>query len=241
MHTYHILNGDALAERFPEEIMGQTLVCRECLIDGPLRGRNLEKFFTNRANYLSDSYGEDEYEFYLGAVLPEFEDMQQIPEGSNVYFWFEADLFCQYNFWFCVSLMDMAAGNRYYLVLPEAPHQYGFSGLKNSELVAAHHQALPLTTMTLAVIQQLWKACKQGDHKTALASTEMLSLSIDGLVDLNKTLQDFYHEEHLKLLKQIMEAQGESGFGPVFQDFCRLAPQYGFGDLQLYQMYRKLS
>lgn len=233
MKTYHILNGDALLERFPEEITGDILVCRECLIDGPLTGKNLPKFFDNRMQFLADNYGEDEFELYLGAVLPEFEDMQNIEEGSSVYFWFEADLFCQFNFWFCASLMNTTAGTKYFLVMPEAPNQYGFSGLNNKELIHHQENAIPLPSMTMALLQELWKAVKKDDRKTALSLAGMLSLSVAGLNDLRTVLEDFYANSHLELLSKIVNSVDEVSFGRVFQEFSRQAPQYGFGDLQL--------
>jgi hypothetical protein len=37
--VYHILNGDALQERFPQEIMGEKIITRECLMDANLKGK----------------------------------------------------------------------------------------------------------------------------------------------------------------------------------------------------------
>lgn len=240
MKTYHILNGDALLERFPAEINGQPLVCRECLIDGPVQGRSLAKFYENRMQFLGENYGDEDFEFYLGAVIPEFEDMQNVEPGSTVYFWFEADLFCQVNFWFCASLMDASSGTQFRLVIPEGEHRYGFSNLKNEELLKTLKEAVKLPSMVMALLQQLWKSFKSGDQKTTLSLAGMLELSIPQLSGLRATLESFYQEGHLELLKKIIASQSEPTFGAVFREFCLQAPEYGFGDLQVLRLYREL-
>ncbi|GJM35445.1 MAG: hypothetical protein DHS20C18_44460 [Saprospiraceae bacterium] len=41
---YHILNGDSLKEQFPENIQGEIIIARECLVDGSVKGRTLVEF-----------------------------------------------------------------------------------------------------------------------------------------------------------------------------------------------------
>ena len=40
----HILNGNALGDQFPKDLPGETLVFRECLIEGPKEVVEFEKF-----------------------------------------------------------------------------------------------------------------------------------------------------------------------------------------------------
>ena len=51
----HILNGDALGAQFPKDLPGETLVFRECLVEGPKKVDEFEAFFASRAAYLSDT------------------------------------------------------------------------------------------------------------------------------------------------------------------------------------------
>jgi hypothetical protein len=93
----HILNGDALAGYFPFE--GEKIICRECLIDGPLYGRLPDDFFEIRAAYISDSFhvpAED----YFRNLKSEFDRLENIPHALSINVWFEHDLFCQANLWF---------------------------------------------------------------------------------------------------------------------------------------------
>ena len=39
---FHVLNGDALKEQFPPTITGDIIVIRECLVDGPVTGNNVD-------------------------------------------------------------------------------------------------------------------------------------------------------------------------------------------------------
>ena len=56
---YHILNGDALIDRFSATgLKGKMVVARECLIEGDLTGDKPEEFYQTRANYLAAKYGE---------------------------------------------------------------------------------------------------------------------------------------------------------------------------------------
>ncbi|NQX76469.1 hypothetical protein [Gilvibacter sp.] len=241
MCAVHILNGDALLERFPESISGDLLICRECLIDGPLQGRNPETFFANRMAYLDVSYDDPGGEFYLEAVLPQFELMMNIPEQSKVYFWFEADLFCQFNFWFCASLMDTSSGCEYYLVLPPEPHQYGFSGLKNSELESLQQNAIPISALLMASIQELWKAARKADKKKVNTLSTMLSIAVPGLKNLPSFMQQFYEEHYLEVLERLIADPALNDFPSVFRAFMQQEPQYGFGDLLLKRYYDQLT
>lgn len=56
---YHVLNGDALAETFNLE--GEKVICRECLIDGDLRAKNLKELWKVRAEFIKNNYGADNY------------------------------------------------------------------------------------------------------------------------------------------------------------------------------------
>ena len=55
-NQFHILNGDALLERFPENIEGPKYIIRECLLEGRLEGETLEEFFENRAKFIENFF-----------------------------------------------------------------------------------------------------------------------------------------------------------------------------------------
>ena len=103
--NYHILNGDSLAHQFPESINGTRLIARECLIDGPVQSSNLKQFYSDRATYIQAGFVEDVD--YRIKSQSQFEEIQKAPKGSEFFLWFEDDLFCQTNFWFCLYLINL--------------------------------------------------------------------------------------------------------------------------------------
>jgi hypothetical protein len=72
--VYNILNGDALANSFPDtKIEGDIIVVREGLIDGNLPGDNLHDFWQSRAKYMGLTEAE-----YHNNVVKEFEKIMVI-------------------------------------------------------------------------------------------------------------------------------------------------------------------
>ena len=98
MTTFHILNGDALKSQFPEQILGEIIVARECLVDGTVEGLSLSDLYETRWQFLNDSYGYCSREIYFSETVSEFEKVQSIPPNSEVNLWFEDDLFCHREF-----------------------------------------------------------------------------------------------------------------------------------------------
>ena len=94
----HILAGDYLAESFQQnDIEGEIVVCRECLIEGETDARSLEEFWQLRAKFFEKTYGENNYH---GKTVCEFEKINHITANDEVNLWFGNELFCQTNMWF---------------------------------------------------------------------------------------------------------------------------------------------
>ena len=103
---YHVLPGDSLVETFEKtNLEGEIIVCRECLIEGDLKAKNLEDFWNVRENYLTKNFPQKE-NFYAENVRGEFEKLLAVSPGDEINLWFEYELFCQSNLWFCLSLLN---------------------------------------------------------------------------------------------------------------------------------------
>ena len=154
-NTYHILNGDALAERFPKTLDGEVIVFRECLMEGPLPTEN---FFEARAAYLETHYptGSD----YRQHVQPELEKVESIQNGT-VYLWFKKDLFCQVNLWYCCSILE-DKGASANLVLAESLN-FGFGGYETDQLATLIEKTIPLDQPQLQILASCWKAFQSGE------------------------------------------------------------------------------
>ena len=239
---FHILNGDALKEQFPSQLNGTLLVARECLVDGPVSGNSLEELYQTRMKFLQEAYGESEGRYQTG-VISQFEQMQQIPDGSKVNLWFEDDLFCQVNLWFVIRLLAKKRIQTFLVRPTGSSLQYGFGGLSQEELVAAYEakQALPSRDRQHFVL--LW-SCYQWDDRNKL---EILANQMAPTYPfLPPAIQAHLARSPqpgrpAATIQAIMAEKQTQDFGTVFQEFCRRESIYGFGDLQVKRIYDQLT
>ena len=242
-NQYHILNGDALKQQFPNEINGKQIVARECLVDGDVKGESLEELFQNRAQFLSTAYGDGSIEEYYQKTVTEFEKIQAIPENAVINLWFEDDLFCQVNCWFVVHLIGQSDKNyTLYLVRPEQHNQYGFGGYAESELPGLYENRLLLSAGEVDKIASLWKFYQEEDleNLTAVAQTlenkyPFILRAVEAHID--RIPANGNMGRPVQSLMEIMERLDTDNFGPVFAEFNKRESIYGFGDLQVKRLY----
>jgi len=233
---YHILNGDSLKQQFPERIQGEVIVVRECLVDGNVKGNDLDELFASRAKFLSQSYGGTEQDYYDKAV-PEFKKIQNITDDVDINLWFEEDLFCQVNFWFTINLLSKSEkNNSIYLIKPEKHNQYGFGGLDESQLVSIYENRLLLTELDR--LADLWKLYQKNDLEQLLKTTKQLESKYPFILTAVKAhIERIPTEGSLgrpsQSLIQIMKELKTEEFGTVFREFNKRENIYGFGDLQV--------
>lgn len=242
---YHILNGDSLKAQFPETIPGEIIVARECLVDGNVNGNSLTDLFKVRAEFISNNYDGYEEQDYFERIVPEFQKIQNIPKNVDINLWFEDDLFCQVNFWFVINLLIKSNhNNQLFLIRPESHNQYGFGGLLKSELVSIFESRLKLRKLQYLVL--LWGFYQTNDTEK--------------LIETSKRLKDLYpfintaveaHIERIptngnmgrpsRSLVKIKEELNTDEFGPIFKEFCKREPIYGFGDLQVKRLLDEIN
>ncbi|MEL6695449.1 MAG: DUF1835 domain-containing protein [Bacteroidota bacterium] len=240
---FHILNGDALLEQLPDSILGTRIVARECLIDGPTHGKDLTDFFHIRDAFLRK--WEPEATGLLGAGQIH-QDIQHIPADSEVNLWFEEDLFCQLNLWFVLyALAQLDLPMDLYLVLPRSDMRYGFGGLKPETLPFVLEKRQKITTQELHILRQLWPAYQSEEMETLQALATSLSSTYKFLLPaieahLARKPTDTYPGRPVATLQAIMDELDTDTFGPIFREFVQREPIYGFGDLQVHQMWQSL-
>ncbi len=157
MPTYHILNGDCLAEQLKEtNLHGEVIIFRECLVEGNLAANDLKEFWQTRATYLSETY-EVPVDTYFPKPLAEFEKLHVVPDHFEVCLWFEHDLFCQANRWFVLSLLAERTNLQVFSVDPplkEGAHTWEGFGVATTEgLRAAYASRQQLSTEDLQLEQ----------------------------------------------------------------------------------------
>ncbi len=237
----HILPGDSLVETFKEtNIEGEIIVCRECLIDGNLSAENLEDFWRIRENYLSKTYIEVENQYKIN-VKSEFEKLLNVPKNIEVNLWFEYELFCQANMWFCLYLLQDCEAKIYWvepIVRNSEDIWKGFGGLNKNNLEECFEARKKFSNEELKLGAELWESFQSKDFD----KLRNLSPSESKCFPYLKEVCEAAIEKETRpkeVLRKII-ADGESDFGKIFSKFNETEGIYGFGDLQVKKIYDEL-
>ncbi|MEJ7847015.1 MAG: hypothetical protein WKF92_02885 [Pyrinomonadaceae bacterium] len=227
----HVLPGDSLTDRFRETgIDGETAICRECLIEGDVKADSLDVFWHLRASFLSKTYPEFE-QSYFDNVVPELAKIQDLPAGSEVNLWFEHELFCQVNLWFCLSLLAGTKADVFRVEPCTTEIWKGFGNLVSEDLAASFSARRRLSPGDIELGKHLWTAYQNADYPelsrlSKTASDRFPHLEEVCLAEIEKATRP------LQILDDIRR-EGISAFPDVFAEFSRRAGIYGYGDSQV--------
>ncbi len=241
MTQTHILNGDALKERFPKQIQGQTIVIRECLIEGEVSGNSMGEFYRTRSDYLSKAYpGESDY---FESVVPELESILTLPKTIPLYLWFEDDLFCQTNFWFICSLLFEKEQENAFLVRPgNNSLQYGFGGLSEEQLIQAFKKSTLLSQNDLEYFGELWAAYRTRNSGKLKNLSDSIPPKFNFLPEaIEAAIGVVENNEPRILIQKIMTELDELSFPGTFREFHKRYPIFGFGDLQVKRIFDEIN
>lgn len=237
--TYHILNGDALADRFPSEITGEIIVIRECLIEGPFRAKSLDELIDLRSDFLKNEYHIPKAD-YIKKSATEFKRIQEIPLSSEINLWFEDDLFCQINLWYTLSLLQPHFGkSKIYLVRPTEESPYGFGHYDQCAIVSLFKNRLPIRHAEL--FEDLWNFYQHDEYSEIVRLAKKYSLdypfllpAIEAHIDRIPTNES--QGRPMETLKSIIKEYDTNDFSTIFTAFSQREGIYGFGDLQVKRM-----
>jgi hypothetical protein len=236
---YHVLPGDAQVETFKEtNIEGEMVVCRECLIEGDLKAESLQDFWRVRENYLSKAYPDSEIS-YAENVKSEFEKLLNISPDDEVNLWFEYELFCQSNLWFCLSLLSETDA-QIYRVAPVVRNENdlwkGFGKLSASDLKKCFGQRIRLSKEDVQFGKELWEHFQ-------LKSFDFIDFEkADNFPHLKEVCEAAAEIESRPeaRMREILETS-ETDFGKVFEKFRETEGVYGFGDTQVRKIFDSFS
>ncbi len=249
MTIYHILNGDCLANQLLQtEYKNNLIVFRECLIEGDTNAESLSEFWEIRTKYMCDSYGISKEDFQ-NKTISEFEKIFDIPDKSEVYLWFENDLFCQANLWFLIWVLSKNDSLKLYRVFPfvgdERSNWSGFGNYTNEELEKAYlfKKRLNISDINLGI--NLWNAYQQNNHikllQLALTQTSCftnLQEVCQAHIDRFSTKTQISRPE--KRLIELLKNKSLD-FESIFREFSNTEGVYGFSDSQVLSMIKKLK
>lgn len=238
----HVLPGDAAAEKFGEaNIDGEILICRECLVEGDLRAENLSDFWRVRANFIETAYGENAQN-YEKDVAAELQKLENLRPATEVNLWFEYELFCQVNMWFCLGLLQHTEA-KLYRVAPvvRAVDEIwkGFGNLSAEDLQKCFDEKTKFADEDIALGANLWLAFQNSDHQKLdrLALTESPCFPHLREVVCAAVEKDFRPQN---ILRTIVENGAADFKNEIFPEFARRAGVYGFGDAQVERMLREV-
>src|SRR3954453_1716913 len=166
--TYHILNGDALIDRFVATgLSGEVIVMRECLVEGNLSGDTSSAFYEERAHYLSATYNADK-ESYFANVVSEFEKLNAAPNHAEFNLWFGYDLFCRANMWYLLSLLHhLPITKQVFVVYPSYLQGNDiwkdFGSATPVDLISSFNNRIHFSDTDLQLGKDLWTAFKNDD------------------------------------------------------------------------------
>ena len=236
---FNITNGDYLADQLKEtSIAGEVIICREALVMGPLQAENLDDFWKIRSEHIEKDYNASQKSYY-SKVVSEFEKMLTIPEGSEVNLWFEDDLFCQVNMWFCLSLLSNNKALKIYRIFPKTTKENnwkGFSVAENSELEESLHLRVLFEEKDIQLGLNLWEAYQNQDIK----SLEKLSDNQSDCFHFLKEVIDSYININPEIFIRNLIEKDITDFELIFEKFRDELGIFGFGDLQVKVIFDKI-
>lgn len=248
MSTYHILNGDCLAEQLKQtKINPDFIVCRECLIEGPLIAENTDEFWEVRSGFIADTYKASKAD-YFSKIVNELKITDDIPQNSEVCLWFENDLFCQVNMWFMLYLLSGKPDLKLFRIFPqtqsEADQWKGFGIANAGKLEQCYAARVRFSLEDIETGKNLWLAYQAGNLNKLRELSEYQSDCFELLEEVCQAHADrFPSDGELgrpeKLIKQLIATHSED-FIQVFKEFTLREGIYGFGDLQIKNIYNKL-
>ena len=239
---YHVLPGDSLVGEFKKtNIDGNVIVCRECLIVGPVGAETPLEFWDERARFILAEYGEDEIEYHE-KVADELEKLRDFDSSAEVNLWFEYELFCSVNLWFCLSLLR-ESGAKVYRVEPigldTIDRWDGFGKFTADDLKACFELRTELSDDDVKHGAELWNAYRHDDHEALddLSKKELACFPYLKEVARAAVDEDI---EPLEVVRAIIRG-GETDFAKIFAEFKKRAGVYGYGDLQVQRLLDQLA
>lgn len=230
----HVLPGDAQVEEFKRTgIEGEVAVCREALVDGDVRAASLDELWRVREDYLQRTYPEGPANYREG-VVAEFEKLFDLPAAARVNLWFEYELFCHVNMWFCVWLLRDSRASLFRVapIVQQKENRWsGFGRLTARDLTACYAERLPFSQRDIELGVDLWTAFQTRDYSRL---RELSRIESACFPYLKEACEAEIERDSLprKVLTDIRN-EGVTDFGEMFAAFQKRAGVYGFGDMQV--------
>jgi hypothetical protein len=240
--NFHVLPGDAQVEEFKKtKIEGDVIVCRECLVVGDVDAVSLPQFWEQRAHFILSEYGEDEAEYY-DKVAAQLAELSDLGKDDEVNLWFEYELFCGVNMWFCLWLLSETQSTVYRVepvVRSEAERWLGFGGLTADDLERCFAARSKFSAEDIQLGAGLWNAYRVNDKEKLAALSDSGYACFPYLREICEAAIE--KETRPREIVAEIQFEGKTEFDDIFQEFTKRAGEYGFGDLQVRKIIEQAS
>lgn len=231
---YHVLPGEAQLEEFRKTgLDGEVIVFREALISGPADAPDLETFWEERAQHILSEYGEDPMDYHETVADP-ISKLVDVEADDEVNLWFEYELFCSVNYWFCLDVLSNSSA-KIYRVAPvnASPDDVwkGFGSDTDVELANAFAARIELTDEDKKTGKGLWSAFATRNATQMLSLGNYRSPCFPFLAEVSEAAAQI-ETRPAQIIRELKEA-GMIDIETVFPEFQNRAGVYGFGDLQV--------
>jgi hypothetical protein len=238
---YHVLPGDSLTETFRQtRINGEVIVFRESFVTGDLDAKSLDQLWEIRSNFVSIEYGGDPIE-YQDKVAGELEKLRDVASEDEVNLWFEYELFCSVNMWFCLDQLK-DSGARIFRVAPvnTTPDNVweGFGTSTADELLTCFDSRIQLSQADIAVGARLWSAYRDHDIGALRELSEYRSPCLPFLREVCDAAAEI-EQKPLEIVTTL-RSEGFNEIETLFPEFRKRAGVYGFGDSQVESLMNRL-
>ena len=143
---------------------GEHIVMREAMIDGPLLPEINTEFEQMRAEFLAEAYPHVPHN-YQSVVAAEWHRLLNA-KADRIYFWFDADAFCQVNFLFWLEWLyqhpDFYIGRSVFYIRPQPED---FTEMSPADYFGCFNDAAPLGPALLGPAHGCWQALAMGDFE----------------------------------------------------------------------------
>lgn len=231
---YHVLPGDSVVREFEEAgIEGKAIVFRECLVDGDISAASLDEFWNIRANFIELTYGGDPIQ-YRESVAYELERLTHVDDDDEINLWFEYELFCSANMWFCLDLLKTCSA-KVFRVMPGnvSPDDVwkGFSQHDPEALKTCLENRTEFSPEDIEAGSKLWHAFADKDSERLRELGKYRSPAFPFLKEVTEAAAEIDHRP-IAVVREVMET-GAKEMSEVFPEFQKRAGVYGFGDTQV--------
>lgn len=232
----HLLPGDSLIETFQKtNIIGEIIVCRECLVEGDVKADTLNDFWQLRAGFIEKTYDANA-ETYIREVAGEFERLKaKAASGAEINLWFEYELFCQINLWFTLFLLNKSDA-RIYRVAPVVREENeiwnGFGDLSAANLERCFADRVELSASDVSLGADLWQAFRNVDYEALERLSARESASFPYLSEVCRAAIEKQTRPR-KVVEEIIAGGKKDFAAEIFPAFAAKVGVYGFGDAQV--------